>query len=267
MPPDSRPRRTDRNGVQSIEVGLELFRHLALKGRPLGLSELATGVGMHRSKAHRYLVSLMHCGFVRQVEDGRYDLGPFILDLAIASFARQSPLQRAAPVALQLAREFDETCFIAVWGTRGPTMIRLCPPRRQVAISIAEGTVFSVHTSATGRLFAAYLPAAQVAAVQGRGEDEPAASGHELYTAGEHQALLAEIRSRGLSVVRGDNVAGINALAAPMFDAQGRIALSLTVVGAERTLDVSYEGSTARRLSAAAREVSAQLGFAGPAGV
>jgi DNA-binding IclR family transcriptional regulator len=253
--------------VQSVEVGLALFRHLALKGGPLALSELAAAAGMHRSKAHRYLASLVRSGFVRQAEDGRYDLGPFILDLAIASFARQSPLQRAAPVAAQLARECDETCFIAVWGTRGPTVIRLCPPRRQVAISIAEGTVFSIHTSATGRLFAAYLPAAQVAEVQGRGADEPAASGHELYTPGEQQALLAEIRSRGLSVVRGDNVAGINALAAPVFDAQGRIALSLTVVGAERTLDVAYDGPAARRLSAAAQEVSAQLGFAGQAGI
>lgn len=255
----------ERNGVQSVEVGLALFRHLALSGGPLALSELARLAGMHRSKAHRYLVSLARSGFVQQVDDGRYDLGPFVLDLSIASFARQSPVQRAAPVAMRLAQECNETCFVAVWGTRGATVIRLCQPRRQVAISIAEGTVFSVQTSATGRLFAAYLPAAQVAAAQERGPQVlPAPGGDPAGRA--QQGLLAGIRASGLSIVRGDNVAGINALAAPVFDAQGRIALSLTVVGSDRTLDVAPDGQVAQRLRAAAREVSAQLGYAGPGG-
>src|SRR5690242_19022581 len=116
----------ERNGVQSVEVGLALFKHLVLAGKPLALSDLARQAEMHRSKAHRYLASLIQAGFVRQDEDcGHYDIGPFVLDLSIAYLSRQNPIQLAAPAAAKLADECNETCLLAVWGSSGATVIRL----------------------------------------------------------------------------------------------------------------------------------------------
>lgn len=253
----------ERGGVQSVEIGLDLFKHLARAGQPMALSDLARAAGMHRSKAHRYLASLIQAGFVKQDEAGQYDLGPFVLDLSIACFARLSPVQLATPAATRLALECNETCLIAVWGSSGATVIRLFKPQRAVAVSIAEGTVFNLTMSATGRIFAAYLPRHETAALVERelAQHRAARNGKAPQTPQEMEEVLEEVRRHGLSRVRGHNAPGIDALAAPVFDAHGRIVLGLTVVGPELSFDVSYDGGPARQLRAAAREISAQLGF------
>jgi DNA-binding IclR family transcriptional regulator len=253
----------ERGGVQSVEIGLDLFKHLTREGKPMALSDLARAAGMHRSKAHRYLASLIQSGFVRQDEEGRYDIGPFVLDLAIAYFARQSPVQLATAAATRLAHDCNETCLVAVWGSSGATVIRLFKPQRTVAVSIAEGTVFNLTMSATGRIFAAYLPPNETAAMIGRelAQHRATRNGKAPQTPQDMEEVLDEVRKQGLSRVRGHNAPGIDALAAPVFDAHGRIVLGLTVVGPELSFDVSYEGEPARLLRLAAREISAQLGF------
>jgi DNA-binding IclR family transcriptional regulator len=263
IPLDTAEDDKERNGVQSVEVGLSLFKQLVLAGKPLGLSDLARQADMHRSKAHRYLVSLIQAGFVRQDQDsGQYDIGPFVLDLSIAYMARQNPIQLAAPAAAQLADECNQTCLLAVWGNSGATVIRLFKPPRQVAISIDEGTVFNLTMSATGRLFAAYLPQQETKAqLQREVAQHRAAGTHNApQTQQQLDAMLDEVRSQGLSQVRGHNAPGIDAIAAPVFDSRGRIVLGLTLVGPEMSLDVGYDGKPAQMLRNAARQVSIQLG-------
>jgi DNA-binding IclR family transcriptional regulator len=252
-----------RGGVQSVEIGLALFKHLVQAGKPMALSDLARAAGMHRAKAHRYLASLMQAGFVKQDGNGQYDLGPYALDLSIVCMARQSPIQLASPAATRLAHACNETCFIAVWGSSGATVIRLYKSQRPIGISIAEGTVFNLTMSATGRVFAACLPPGETAALIERELEQHRSARHANapQTRKELDKVLDEIRKEGLSRVRGLNAPGIDALAAPVFDAHGRIVLALTIVGPELSFDVSYEGEPAQLLRAAAREISAQLGY------
>lgn len=246
----------ERNGVQSVEVGLALFQQLVLAGKPMALSDLARMAGMHRSKAHRYLVSLSHAGFVQQdVATGHYDLGPYLMDLSVAWLTRQNPVQQAIPVAAQLAQACNETCFISVWGSGGATVLRLFQPLRPVAISIAEGTVFGLTMSATGRVFAAWLPVNQTkAGIQQ--EMAQSATGDADFA-----SVLEEVRSSGIARVQGENVSGINAISAPVFDVQGRLVLALTLVGPESSLDVSDNGLFANQLRAAAIRLSGELGY------
>ncbi|HYD80830.1 MAG TPA: IclR family transcriptional regulator [Paucimonas sp.] len=262
-PGDADQEESSRGGVQSVEIGLDLFKHLVRAGKPIALSDLARAAGMHRAKAHRYLASLMQAGFVRQDESGQYDVGSYVLDLSIAYLARQSPIQLAAAAAARLAIDCNETCFVAVWGGGGATVIRLYKSQRPVAISIAEGTVFNLTMSATGRVFAAYLPSDETAAMIERelAHHRAAHAEQAPRTRQEFDKVLDEIRREGVSRVRGLNAPGIDALAAPVFDAHGRIVLALTIVGPEMSFDVSYEGEPARLLCAAARGISAQLGF------
>ncbi len=229
-------------GVQSVEVGLELFRVLATAGGPIGLSDLARLAGMHRAKAHRYLASLARAGWVAQdPESGQYGLGPAIRELALSWLSRQDPLQWAMAEARDLAHALGETCFVAVWGNGGATAIRVYQPPRSVSISVSEGASFDPRSSATGRVFAAWR--------------EPASPALPA-------ALRARIRGEGMACVEGDHVAGINALSAPVLDAQDRIVLALTLVGPASSLEARTDTAQAQALRAAAGRVSRGLGRA-----
>ena len=116
-------------GIQSIEVGGELLRALARSGEPMMLRDLAREAGMAPAKAHPYLVSFSRIGLIEQDEtNGRYEIGALALELGLISLRRLSAVRIAAPRIAALASEIDHAVSLAVWGTHGPTVVRLEEP-------------------------------------------------------------------------------------------------------------------------------------------
>ena len=117
-------------------------------------------------------------------------------------------------------------------------------------------------SSATGRCFAAYMPPDAVApllqtelaqAAKLRRTDLPA-------TLPEAQAMLAEVRERGMARVVDTLLPGIVAFCAPVFDADGHLALGITTLGSIATFDPEWGGAVEAPLRTAAAQLSADLG-------
>ena len=149
---------SDRQGIQSIEVGFRLLRVLAATNRPMMLRDIAKGAGMPAAKAHRYMVSFMRIGLVEQDSaSGRYDLGSYALDLGLSGLGRLDPVRLAGPILDTLCEEIQETVALAVWGTHGATIVRIVDAGAPVTITLRAGTVLPLSNSATGRAFAAFF--------------------------------------------------------------------------------------------------------------
>ena len=235
-------------GIQSIEVGGQLLIALAHHGRPLALKDLAAAAGMAAAKAHAYLVSFIKIGLVEQ-DGSKYGLGPLALQLGLISLQQYDPVRLATPRIEALALEIGHTVAIAVWGNRGPTIVRVAEAPSPVHISMRHGTVMSLRGTASGRLFTAHLPAAMVAAVDGE-------TGKPLGA-----TTLAAIRKTGLASSQDGVVMGVSAWAAPVFDDQGRIVLSLTAIGASGSFNLDLNGPIALALRRAGTALSQQLGW------
>ena len=201
----------ERAGIQSVEVGFALLDVLAQAPGPLMLRDLASAAGMSAAKAHRYLVSFQRMGLVVQDPvSTRYDLGPAALRLGLASLARIDAVKLARERIPALLGETGHTLAIAVWGNQGPTMVHWAEAPQSVPVTLRLGDVMPLLTSATGRCFAAFMPA------EGRdGERIPALLREELarlkqlphtglplvdvpQTQADVQALLQETRTQGL---------------------------------------------------------------------
>ncbi len=252
-----------QRGIQSIEVGGQLLRALAHQGRALPLKELALEAGMAPAKAHAYLVSLVKLGLVEQdAASARYGLGPLAMQLGLISLQQLDPLALATPLIETLAAACGHTVAVAVWGNRGATIVRVAQPPAAVFVSMRHGTVMSLRGTASGRLFAAHLPAADVLPLlreenrkQGRGQGNKRGLDEEL------AAALQAVRDEGLARVRDVLLPGISALAAPVFDGRGALVLGLTAIGPTPAFDARPGGALARTLGDAARELSRRLGF------
>ncbi|MFN5049974.1 IclR family transcriptional regulator [Roseateles sp.] len=256
---DSLPAPAERGGprgIQSIEVGGQLLIALAHHGRPLALKDLAREAGMPPAKAHPYLVSFIKLGLVEQeAEGGRYGLGPLALQLGLISLQQYDPVRLATPRIEALAAQLGHTAAIAVWGNRGPTIVRVAEAASPVHISMRHGTVMSLPGTASGRLFAAFRPRDQVLpvlALEKLGAD---------YLDQQLGPQLSQIRQQGLASARDAVVDGVSALAAPVFDEQGSMVLSLTLIGPSGSLDLSPLGSEAQALMRGGAELSRQLGW------
>jgi len=262
-----------RAGIQSVEVGFELLNALSEAPGALMLRDLAAAAGMSAAKAHRYLVSFQRMGLVIQDPlSTRYDLGPAALRLGLASLARIDAVRLARERIDGLLTETGHTLAIAVWGNQGPTMVHWVEAPQSVPVTLRLGDVMPLLTSATGRCFAAFM------GDQGRDKEriEPMVaaelvqlknlprSGLPLVdvprNAAEVQAVFEETRRRGLARVVHSLLPGVGGFCAPVFDAQGRLALGLVVLGSVATLDTEWEGPPATALLRCARQLSADLG-------
>lgn len=251
-----------RQGIQSIEVGGRLLEALAAAPRATMLRDLAAAAEMPAAKAHRYLVSFVRMGLVEQEPvSGRYDLGPFALQLGLAALARLDPLTAALPVLAALVEEIDQPCALAVWGTHGATIVRWLESSQPVNASLRTGSVMPLTRSATGRAFLAFLPPGHTArrlkeelAANARGGVHPA-------TTRDAEKLVALTRRHGIARAQGEHIDGINGLAAPVFDASGTMALAVVALGYSGGFDASWDGANARAVRAKAEALSARLGY------
>lgn len=250
-----------QRGIQSIEVGGQLLRALAHAGRPLPLKDLAAAAGMAAAKAHAYLVSFGKIGLVEQDRgNGRYGLGPLALQLGLMSLQQADPVRIATPLIEDLAAASGHTVAIAVWGTHGPTIVRLAESPAAVHVNMRHGTVFSITGTASGQLFAAWLDEATARPLYDA--ERRSAGPRALPTWAQFAATtLAEVRAQGLARADGGVVAGVSALAAPVLDHRGQIVLSLTAIGPSAALDTRWDGPLAGQLRQAAQAASARLGW------
>jgi len=252
----------EQRGIQSIEVGGQLLRALAHHGRPMALKDLAALAGMAPPKAHPYLVSFGKIGLVEQDRaSGHYGLGPLALQLGLISLQQADPVRLATPQIEALAEASGHTVALAVWGNQGPTIVRLADSPAAVHVAMRHGTVFSITGTASGQLYAAYLPEAQVRPLYEAERRAARDAGHASWSVFA-RTVLAEVRQQGLSRAEGAVVPGVSALAAPVFDHRGQMVLSVTMIGPSAALDTRWDSPVAQQLRLLAQGLSLRLGHA-----
>lgn len=188
-------------------------------------------------------------------------------DTPASMHAQLRAVRIATPLMVELSRELDRCMALSVWGSHGPTVIRWEQPARDPlqAELLAGQVVCGLLASATGLVWAAHR---QDRTTDARIEAELKAP-LEGTPATREQAdkLLAQTRSHGLARVLASAHytqrygTPINAAAAPVFDAEGRMVLALTLVGSASDTDVDWGGPLCQRLRSAAIALSHRLGF------
>jgi len=257
--------RADRRqiGVQSVEIAGRLLKTLAQLGGPQTLKDFSAVAGLSPAKAHRYLVSLIREGLIEQSAiDGRYDFGGAAREIGRAAINRLDIMRIGAPLLVDLRNVLQQTVFLGVWGNEGPTVLYWLDVPRPVSVIIRPGSILPLLTSALGLVCAAYLPpdltkrriAKEIA------EHKRSALDFPVKSEAEAARMLADVRARGFSLVRGDLIRGIDAMAVPVLDFKKDLVAVLAAVGPSKNIDVSSNGKSIRELKLAAKKFVSQIG-------
>jgi DNA-binding IclR family transcriptional regulator len=254
----------NKHGVQSLEIGMSILRAMVNGQRSMMLKEIAAASGMPASKAHRYLVSLIRAGLVEQDPmSSRYDLGAFAMNIGLVALDRLDRVRLGLNTIAEMRDEINQTTALAVWGDKGPVIVRWERPRRPITVNVITGTVMDLLSSATGRVFAAWMPKKAVApliADEIKAPDVPP----ELKSKTGVEAMLADIRSKGFADTAGfHRVPGVAAVAAPVFNFKNEITMAVVVVGVQGMFDISPDGKVVSSLKRHAEALSLRLGATG----
>lgn len=260
--PSPLPPRDRRQRVQAATTGMQLLKALARMGGRATLTGLARHVDENPAKVHRYLISMMEEGLVEQDPLSlQYFLGSEAIQIGLVAMRLADPLRVAEPALVRLRQTLEMTCFLAVMGNKGPTIVRFEEPGLPVTLNVRVGSVLPLLWSATGRVFLAYLDDSRVEKLAG---DELASiSPEQRATLDAHDpigVLKREVRNAGMAIVRDTNLQGISAIALPIFDFSDHLAAVITVLGATGSFDTRPAGSVAAALRAESAAISHSLG-------
>lgn len=247
--------------VQSIEVGFRILRVLRDSGGPLPLREIAKRSQMPPSKVHLYLVSFARETVVYQdPKTGHYGLGPFAVQLGLAAIRLRDVVELSGDVINRLRNETGCAIYLSLWGDRGPCIVAKADGPLQGAFAVRLGYVLPLTTTATGLVFLAHLPASQTerALAAQRGYE-----GSGKFSRRELEEKLEEARTHGYASTVGMLHRNFSGVAVPVFDFDGSIAATLTLLGPADYMREPALSDMLARLTAASAEVSARMGAPG----
>jgi DNA-binding IclR family transcriptional regulator len=259
-------------GVQAIETGIRLLEALMELGPTPMLKTLAEKSGMPPPKAHRYLSSFCKSGLVERYGDaGGYRLGPMALQMGLAVLRHMDVVSLATPAVTHLRDTTGFTSALSVWGSYGPTFVKLVESLNLVVVTTRPGTVMPLLSTSTGRVFGAYLPRSTTQHLIDRELKQPLPrpiadanriSTQRRWTLKEVEAEFEQVRRDRMAFNRsGEYREGINAMAAPVLNHEGQVAAVITVWGEAAVFDISSDGPVAQRLRETTRLLSQQMGW------
>lgn len=194
---------------------LEIFDAFRAARRPLSLSELARITEIPVSTCHGVLRALEQRGFLYHL--GARDVYPTrrLWDLADELRAHDPVARRLEPGLVALRDETDETVIL---GTRqGDAVLYLLVLESSQAIrySSRAGERKPLHSSAIGKVMLGAMAPVELDAFLAPG-DLPRVTKHTLVEPHALRRDLEAARERGWSATRGENVADVMAVAAPV---------------------------------------------------
>jgi len=246
--------------IQSLERAAAMLRLLAGGERRLGLSDIASTLGLAKGTAHGILRTLQQEGFVEQDENsGRYQLGAELLRLGNSYLDVHELRARALVWTDDLARSSGESVYLGVLHQQGVLIVHHVfrpDDSRQV---LEVGAMQPLHSTALGKVLSAYDPVAHSEAAEG---DREPFTKRTVTETDAFEGVLALTRARGWGSDVEETWEGVASVAAPVHD---RRRLPVGAVGITGAVErVCEDGELRSELIAAvrdcARAVSRDLG-------
>jgi DNA-binding IclR family transcriptional regulator len=245
--------------VQSVDRALMVMEIIATLGQA-GVTEIAAELGVHKSTVSRLISVLEARGYVEQLSDrGKYRLGFAIARLARSTSAQLDLVKQSQAACDALAVESGETTNLAVLdGDRIVNIAEAIGPAG-IALRTWVGQSCAAHTTSSGKVLLAGLSVAEVRErLDSRLESF---TDDTVTTRAALEAELDVVRQRGWASVREELEVGLNAVAAPIYDADGEVVAALSVSGPSYRLGEEHFEATAKRTIAAAESISRRLGW------
>jgi IclR family transcriptional regulator, KDG regulon repressor len=247
------------SGIKSLKSAFRVIEQMAEIGEPVGVTDLAAALGMPKTKVFRYLRTLKALGYVSQdsaTERYRLTLRLFHLGQAVADSTQLLSEARAAMMALR--KSTGQTVTLSAIEAGGVRILDMVRAHSPVQIVTRPGALLDFHSSAQGRVALAFGPAALWRNV--RGKPLKRWTPHTNTDLARLEAEVAETRDRGWATAPGETLVGVNALAAPIFDANGELIATITIAGSVQFLPAEPVPELTDAIVQAARRISENLG-------
>jgi DNA-binding IclR family transcriptional regulator len=196
---------TGEKAVASVERALSLLDAFHSNEGDVTLAVLAERTGLYKSTILRLLATLERFGYVARTSGGTYRVGPAALRLAAVYQRTTQPAERILPILASLVEATRESASFTVRNGDSAVCIYRIDSPQIVRDHVKPGDAHPIDRGAGGRAILAFT--------------QP------------YPANLAAIRRDGVAIARGELTPDFASIAAPVFDATGGVAGSISISG------------------------------------
>jgi IclR family transcriptional regulator, KDG regulon repressor len=224
------------------------------------LTQIAESVHMSKTTVHRLLTTLEIKRFItRDKVTSLYRLGFRYIEMA-ALVLQDLELHRwAHPYLQRLSNEFDETIDLSILDGSHVIYLEVIESSQRVKLAAAVGQRLPAFFTASGKALLAFLPEEQAEKIIG---DNLAESPNHSSISPDMLADLRATAERGYAIAEQEYEDAINAVAAPIFDAEKRPIASVAIVGPSFRLTRDRLPALGEALRDMTQEISNEVGVA-----
>lgn len=227
-----------------------------------GVRELGEALQFPPASVHRLLAALLEHGLVRRNPDsGQYQIGAEFFRLAMKLSSRSGIRNASLPIMQDLVAQCDENALLALYDASRMEIMFIAAVDSNHPLRYVQtlNEWLPVYTGASGLAVMAFLPESERLAVIKRTGLTPVTR-NTITNPALLEEELAKVRLRGYAFSRGQRNIGTVALAAPIWNPDGRVIGSLILAMPEPRFDKRLELRLARLIIQHADQITERIG-------
>jgi DNA-binding IclR family transcriptional regulator len=249
-----------RMRLSSVANAIRLTKAFSEQEFEMGISALATRLGLAKSTVHRLATTLVEYDILEQNrETGKYRLGLALFELGTLVRRKMDTASESRAQMYQLAQSTGETVQLAVLDHQSVLYIRILESRQAVRMSSIAGSRAPAHCTSVGKVLLAYQSPEDVQEIIGNGltrfTDNTVTAPDKLLEE------LAAIRQKGYAVDDEEIEVGLRCIAAPVRNHSGNVIAAVGVAAPVQRMSKKNLQTTAPTVVAAADSISRRLGY------
>jgi DNA-binding IclR family transcriptional regulator len=260
MKPPEKPD-TENSQVPALDRTLDILELLAAHPDGMRMREIAEKLDLPANSVFRITATLEDRGYLlREGEDMRYRLSRKLLSLGYAAIGEDKLVEHSLDVMQILRDDTQETVLIGVRADLQGIVIEQVAATQPVKFLVDPGTHFPLHTSAPGKVFAAFLPPTERATLLKRLRF-PRFNARTLDSREKFEAELTNVLAQGYAIDRAEEIDGLHCVGAPIFNHRGYPIAAIWVTGPSFRFPETAFGRMGKLVAAAADKISRRFGY------
>ena len=248
-----------RNKVQSLDRALEILRLLGSEPE-MRVTDLARRLEVHKSTVFRLLSTLQEHGLVEQnPTTEKYRLGYGLVRLAGAVVAELDLARASRSVLEELATRTGETVNLAILqGEQVVNIDQIAAPNLVVNVNWV-GKQTPLHATSNGKVLLAYLSEDERRRLLDR--SLPRLTPRTITDPRILEKQLHRVLTDGYAFTLEELELGLNAVAAPVYAADGRVQAAVSVAGPSYRVTPQRLSDLGEMTKDAAAAISRRMGY------
>ncbi|MEO7598578.1 MAG: IclR family transcriptional regulator, partial [Opitutus sp.] len=220
----------ERYVIPNLRNACRILKMLGSHPDGLKAADLARSLDIPVTTTLRIMTTLHLEGFARKHE-GRYELGPILIQLGNAALAGTEIRELALPILQKLSVKVDETAHLAIPCDERALIVAVQDSPHPLRAASRPGFLAELHCSSTGKVFLSYLYHDRLPEILAEARPEK----HTMHTLTALKDLKREVevtRKRGYSLDNEEFNLGVRCLAVPVFGSDGVVAAAIGITAA-----------------------------------